>query len=340
MNKRIAVGALAAVLLAVLAGWLWYRHSASLEQGALTLLGNVDIRQVSLAFQDSERIQAMRVDEGAKVKAGEVLARLDTRTLELQAAQARTEIAVREQALLRLRNGSRPEEIAQAEARAGAARVDAQLAEQDFKRVQDAAQETQGRAVSRQERDRVAAQLQAARAKLDDQTQALRLARLGPRREDIDQASAQLQSTRDALALLEHRISLAELKAPSDAVVRSRLAEPGDMASPQRPVYALALMQPKWIRAYVNSVELARVQPGMPAQISVDGLPGQVLDGHVGYISSVAEFTPKAVQTPELRTSLVYEVRVIANDPDDKLRLGMPATVHLRNAVAAGAEGR
>jgi HlyD family secretion protein len=201
MNKRIAVGALAAVLLAVLAGWLWYRHSASLEQGALTLLGNVDIRQVSLAFQDSERIQAMRVDEGAKVKAGEVLAKLDTRTLELQAAQARTEIAVREQALLRLRNGSRPEEIAQAEARAGAARVDAQLAEQDFKRVQDAAQETQGRAVSRQERDRVAAQLQAARAKLDDQTQALRLARLGPRREDIDQASAQLQSTRDGLGL-------------------------------------------------------------------------------------------------------------------------------------------
>jgi HlyD family secretion protein len=177
MNKRIAVGALAAVLLAVLAGWLWYRHSASLEQGALTLLGNVDIRQVSLAFQDSERIQAMRVDEGAKVKAGEVLARLDTRTLELQAAQARTEIAVREQALLRLRNGSRPEEIAQAQARAGAARVDVQLAEQDFKRVQDAAQETQGRAVSRQERDRVAAQLQAARAKLDDQTQALRLAK-------------------------------------------------------------------------------------------------------------------------------------------------------------------
>ena len=111
-------------------------------------------------------------------------------------------------------------------------------------------------------------------------------------------------------------------------------------ASPQRPVYALALMQPKWIRAYVNSVELARVQPGMPAQISVDGLPGQLLDGHVGYISSVAEFTPKAVQTPELRTSLVYEVRVIAHDPGDKLRLGMPATVHLRNAVAAGAEGR
>jgi multidrug resistance efflux pump len=91
MNKKMAIGALGVLLLAVLAGWLWYRHSASLEQGAMTLLGNVDIRQVSLAFQDSERIQAMRVDEGAKVKAGEVLAKLDTRTLELQAAQARTE---------------------------------------------------------------------------------------------------------------------------------------------------------------------------------------------------------------------------------------------------------
>lgn len=340
MNRRVALGALAAVLLALLVGWLWHKDTGLADQGVLTLLGNVDIRQVSLAFQDSERIDAMLFDEGARVKSGEVLATLDARTLELQAAQARSEIAVQEQALLRLRNGSRPEEIVQAQARVDAAQADVELAEQDFKRIKRAADETQGRAVSRQERDRIAAQLKAAQAKLDDQTQALRLARLGPRQEDIDQAAAQLQASRDALALLEHRISLAELKAPSDAVVRSRLAEPGDMASPQRPVYALALMQPKWVRAYVNSVELARVQPGMPARISIDGLPGQMLNGQVGFISSVAEFTPKSVQTPELRTSLVYEVRVIAEDPDDRLRLGMPATVRLQSAEAAGTESR
>lgn len=334
MNKKMAIGALGVLLFAALGGWLWHERSTSPEQDHLTLYGNVDIRQVSLAFQDSERIDTMAVDEGTKVKAGQVLATLDTRTLELQAAQARTQISVSEQALLRLRHGSRPEEVLQARARVDAAQADLQLAEQEFMRVQGAADETQGRAVSRQEQDRMAAQLKAARARLEDQTQALRLAKLGPRTEDIDQAAAQLQAARDALALLEHRLSLAELKAPSDAVVRSRLAEPGDMASSQKAVYALALLQPKWIRAYVNEVQLAQVRPGMSAQVSVDGLPGQTLTGQVGYISSVAEFTPKSVQTPELRTSLVYEIRVVVDDPQDRLRLGMPATVRLQAGTA------
>ncbi|MBN0749548.1 efflux RND transporter periplasmic adaptor subunit, partial [Pseudomonas aeruginosa] len=101
-----------------------------------------------------------------------------------------------------------------------------------------------------------------------------------------------------------HRISLAELKAPTNAVVRSRLAEPGDMASPQKPVYALAIVQPKWIRAYVNEAQLARVRPGMSAEVKIDGLPDASIAGEVGYISSVAEFTPKPVQTEELRTCL------------------------------------
>ena len=271
----------------------------------------------------------MRVEEGAKVIAGQVLAVLDTRTLELQAAQTEAQIEVNKKALLRLRNGSRPEEIGQAQARVDAATTDAKLAELDFQRMQSIAEETHGRGVSRQELDRAAATLKAARAKVEDQSMALRLAKLGPRSEDIEQAAAQLKASEESLALLRHRISLAELKAPTNAVVRSRLAEPGDMASPQKPVYALAIVQPKWIRAYVNEAQLARVRPGMSAEVKIDGLPDASIAGEVGYISSVAEFTPKPVQTEELRTSLVYEVRVLVKDPDDQLRLGMPATVRL-----------
>jgi HlyD family secretion protein len=80
----------------------------------------------------------------------------------------------------------------------------------------------------------------------------------------------------------------------------------------------------RWIEA-----QLARVRPGMSAEVKIDGLPDASIAGEVGYISSVAEFTPKPVQTEELRTSLVYEVRVLVKDPDDQLRLGMPATVRL-----------
>lgn len=327
MNRKIVAGIALVLVIAGFGFWRWSGSTA--QENSLTLLGNVDIRQVSLAFQDSERIVEMRVEEGNKVKAGQVLAVLDSRTLELQAAQSMAQIDAYKKALLRLRNGSRPEEIAQAQARADAADTDAKLAEQDLKRMQAISDETQGRGISRQDLDRAAAAMRAARAKAEDQAQALRLAKLGPRAEDIDQAAAQLKASEESLALLRHRISLSELKSPSDAVVRSRLAEPGDMASPQKPVYALALVQPKWIRAYVNEVQLARVRPGMTAKVSVDGLPGESLPGEIGYVSSVAEFTPKPVQTEELRTSLVYEIRILVKDPDDRLRLGMPATVSL-----------
>ena len=112
-----------------------------------------------------------------------------------------------------------------------------------------------------------------------------------------------------------------------DAVVRTRIMEPGEIASPQKPVFSLAIIDPKWVRAYVNERDLGRVRQGMGAKITVDSFPDRPLDGWVGFISPTAEFTPKPVETSELRTSLVYEVRVFAKDPHDELRLGMPATV-------------
>jgi HlyD family secretion protein len=103
------------------------------------------------------------------------------------------------------------------------------------------------------------------------------------------------------------------------------------MASPQTPVFSVAIMDPKWVRAYVSEPDLGKVHPGDAVSISVDSFPDRKFDGWVGFISPVAEFTPKTVQTDELRTSLVYEVRVFVKDPSDDLRLGMPATVRLQS---------
>src|SRR5262249_3724231 len=111
--------------------------------------------------------------------------------------------------------------------------------------------------------------------------------------------------------------------------VRSRVMEPGEMASPSRPVLTLAITDPKWVRAYAAETELGKVRPGGRASVSVDSFPDRSFEGWVGFISPVAEFTPKAVEVEELRTSLVYEVRVFVKDPQDELRLGMPATVVL-----------
>jgi HlyD family secretion protein len=313
-----------------LAWWLTHRETAPRE---LTLHGNVDLRQVQLAFNNSERIAVVLVQEGDRVRRGQVLARLDTSRLDPQVAQAAAQAAAQQQVWTRLRNGSRPEEIAQARANVAAAKADAVNARQRYDRL---SRLVGTRAVSEEDIESTRATLDVAEAKLAVNQKALDLVIAGPRQEEIAEAKARWQSAEAQLALLRQQRADAELVAPSDAVVRTRLMEPGEMASPQKPVFTLAVTDPKWIRAYVSEPDLGKVHPGMKASVTVDSFPDREFEGWVGFLSPVAEFTPKAVQTEELRTSLVYEVRVFVKDPSDELRLGMPATVTLARSASEG----
>lgn len=339
MNKKpLLIGAALLVVAGFLAAW-YVRHDEK-DTSRLVLYGNVDLRQVSLAFNGSDRIEKLAVQEGDRVKLGQVLGNLDTRTLALRATQSEADIAVRREALQRLKAGSRPEEVAQAGAQVAASAADAELARQQLERLQGIREGSAGRAVSQQDIDAAQSRRKVALAQLENARKAQQLVVAGPRKEDIAQAQAQLDAASAALALVRHQISEAELRAPIDAVVRARLMEPGDMASPQRPVYTLAITDPKWVRAYVNESDLGRIKPGMAAQLRIDSRPDRPFDGKVGYISSVAEFTPKTVQTPDLRTSLVYEVRVLADDAGDALRLGMPVTVDIALEPAGAPSGK
>jgi len=302
------------------------------DANTLVLHGNVDIRQVSLAFEEAGRIATLSAEEGDRVKAGAVLATLDVTTYRLQAEQATAQLAAQKQALLKLRNGSRPEEIAEAAARLDQAKADAARAADDVIRLKAIGAHTAGQAISAEDLDHAERQAATAGAKVRELDQALRLARIGPRAEDIANAEAEVRAAEAQLALLHHAVDLGTLRAPGDAVVRSRLLEPGDMASAQRPVFALALVHPKWVRVFVGEPDLGRVRMGLSAHVTSDTHPGQPIAGHVGYISSVAEFTPKSVETEELRTNLVYEVRVLVDDPANALRLGQPVTVRLDTA--------
>ena len=339
MNKKPFIAA-AVILMAGGAALAWWLQRDSGPRSEIVLFGNVDLRQVSLAFNGSERIARLAVQEGDHVKAGQVLGELDIKTLQLRADQARAQIGVAQQALQRLQAGSRAEEVGQARAQVAAAEADARLAQQQVERLQSIGQSTGGRGVSQQDMDAAQARRKVAQAQLESARRAQQLVVTGPRKEDIAQAQAQLESSRAALALLEHQIAESTLKAPIDAVVRARLMEPGDMASPQRPVYTLAITDPKWVRAYVAEPDLGRIRPGMAASLVIDSQPEQPLKGRIGFISSVAEFTPKTVQTEELRSSLVYEVRVLAEDAGDRLRLGMPATVRIALDADGAANGQ
>ena len=337
---RLVIAVLVLAVAAAVGVW-WFSGRGKASQD-LVLYGNVDLRQVALAFNNSDRIADVLVEEGDRVHRGELLASLDTGRLSPQVEQAAARVEAQRQVVERLRNGSRPEEIAQARASAESAEADAANVRRTYERRKNLADATSGHAtVTEEDLGNAKAAVSVAEAKLEVARRALDLAVAGPRKEEIAQAEAELKADEAQLAFLQQELADAKLRAPVDAVVRTRLMEPGEIASPQKPVFSLAVTDPKWVRAYVAETDIGRLRTGMAASVRVDSFPDHRFEGWIGYVSPVAEFTPRAVQTEELRTSLVYEVRIFVKDAADQLRLGSPATVFLagdqRPPVAPGA---
>jgi HlyD family secretion protein len=234
------------------------------------------------------------------------------------------QVAQAQQALLKLETGNRPEEIRKAQADAAVTKTDADNAQRIYQRQLELAKQD---FVAKQDVDNAKSAAYAAQAKFNSLHETVRLAMLGPRQEDIAVAKATLQANEASLAIARKDLADAALYSPSDGTIQNRILEVGDMASPQRPVYTLALTNPLWIRTYIAGPELGKVKPGMHVTISTDSYPDKHYQGWIGYISPSAEFTPKSVETTEVRSDLVYQVRVFTCDTRNELRLGMPATV-------------
>ena len=338
-KRRFAIVLVVLLAAAAFAGWRWIlpsRHTAN----SIRLYGNIDIRQVQLSFNDSDRIDTMLVDEGSVVHKGQLLAQLAQQRYSDAVAQDQAGVAAQEQVVARLLAGSRPEEIAAARAEAAAAQADTAAARANltnaellYRRRETLARQQyvslQSRDDARRDWEAARAALAASRQVLAAREQALRLAVIGPRKEDIAAAQATLRADEAALALAGKKLADTRLYAPANGVIQNRILEPGDMASPQTPVFTLALDNPVWARVYLPEPEMGKVATGMHAWIESDSFPGQRFKAWVGFISPVAEFTPKNVETTQLRSQLVYRVRVYACNPDHRLRLGMPVTVIL-----------
>lgn len=318
----------AVLVLAALAGvGYWSSRSMRKEpEKSLLLYGNVNIRQVQLAFQESGRLEKLYVEEGDRVREGTLLAEIDAVRYRAGLQKARAELSEQEQVLNRLLAGSRPQEIAKARADVRAWEAKLADAEVTLKRLRQLVRE---RATSQQKVDDADTAYKAAQEGLEAARQALDLALIGPREEDIAAARAKLQAAEATVTLAEKEMADTRLYAPADAVVRDRIMEPGDMAFPGTPVLTLAGTNPLWIRVYVPEPDLGKITLGMKAGITTDSYPDKTYPGWVGYISPTAEFTPKNVETEALRTRLVYQARIFVCNPENELRLGMPATVRI-----------
>jgi HlyD family secretion protein len=153
--------------------------------------------------------------------------------------------------------------------------------------------------------------------------------------QDCDNAQAQADMAKADLAYAEASLDVADtalsdasLTAPSDGIILTRIVEPGTLLSAGVPVYTISLNDKMWVRAYIKETELGKIQIGTKMKIYTDST-AKVYNGHVGFISSTAEFTPKNIETASLRTDLVYRLRIIIDDADDFLKQGMPVTIKM-----------
>ncbi|RYD22247.1 MAG: HlyD family efflux transporter periplasmic adaptor subunit [Verrucomicrobiaceae bacterium] len=321
------------------AGWYFYSRYSEAHQ-PLQLYGNVDIREVDLGFRVAGRIAEVLHDEGDAVKAGELLARVDREPFEREVERAKAARSQAQAALAQAKAeaalkkaGYRSEEIDQSKATLAQNQVSMENARRTFKRQGEL---IASRSVSRQQYEDAEASFQEYEQRVKLAEANLALLEAGYRTEEVaaaeaaaSAAEATVRETEAAVKAAEIQLADTELKSPSDGVVITRAQEPGAIVQAGPTVISLSLEKPVWVRAYVAEPDLGKFPPGTHVTLRTDSSAGKDFTGTVGFVSPRAEFTPKPVETEQLRTSLVYRLRITVDDSDGSMRQGMPVTISL-----------
>lgn len=322
MKKPVALILVVVAIVALIGGGTWWYQSR--QNNGLTLYGNVDIRTVNMSFRVGGRLQSLSVDEGDAIKQGQTLGELDKAPFENALMQAKANVATAQAQYDLMMAGYRAEEIAQAAAAVKQAQAAYDYAQSFLQRQQGlwskrllSANDLEN---AKSSRDQALATLKSAQDKLSQY-------RAGNRPQEIAQAKANLEQAQAQLAQSALDLQDTVLTAPSDGTLLTRAVEPGSMLSAGSTVLTLSLTRPVWVRAYVDEKNLSQAQPGREILLYTDGRPDKPYHGKIGFVSPTAEFTPKTVETPDLRTDLVYRLRIIVTDADDSLRQGMPVTL-------------
>ena len=296
----------------------------STRAGDLVLSGNLEVTDAQLGFKVPGRVVERLISEGDRVKAGQLVARLDDTEQQEQLALRRAELAGAEASLAALVAGSRPQEIAAVEATLRSAEADRDRARLDFTRQT----ELRGKdAIADRELEASQAQLKVAEARTAEAAERLKLVREGPRAEDIAQGRARVDQGHAAVALAGTQLDNTRLVSPLTGVVLSHNIEPGEFVSAGTPIVTVADIAHMWVRAYLNQTDLGRIRHGQKVTVRTDTFPDKSYEGTISFIASEAEFTPKTVQTPKERVKLVFRIKVDVANPKDELKAGMPADV-------------
>jgi multidrug resistance efflux pump len=338
------------ILLVVLIGaGVWYfTRPVVAEDGALTASGTIEATSITISPELGGRVKAVMPQEGDLVRAGDVVVEFDTALLEAQRAQAAAALQAAQSGaeaaeaahqaaqanLDLLQAGPSREQLAVAQTVIDRAQIAVDAAQEAYEALSEAARETaQGKALKTQ-LDTATATLANARAQYDltkagarpQQLEAAR-AQVAATQAQAEAARAQAEAAQAALAVLDVQLSKLKLAAPADGVVLARAVEPGEMAVPNAALLVLANLRQLTLTVYVPEDRVGQVRLGQAASVRVDSFPDETFTGTVTHIADNAEFTPRNVQTAEGRKTTVFAVRLSVDNPDGKLKAGMPADV-------------
>jgi len=312
------------IIAAVIAGGLYYFLTQRKEEEGtfIKVSGNIEAIEVDVGFKVSGRIVSRFFEEGDWVDKGKVLAKLDDEDLRNRLDVARATLTSAQARLSKLVAGSRPEEIKQAEANLNQAKFDLNNKEAHYERMRPLFE----RGVVPQETlDNAEAAYKMARAASQVAMENYLLVKEGPRKEDIEDARAQVEQARASVKLNETQLGYTTLYSPISGVVLVRSGEVGEVVNPGTSILTMADIENVWLKAYIAETDLSKVKWGQEVIVTTDLRPKKEYKGRISFISSQAEFTPKQIQTEKERVTLVYRIKVDILNKDRELKPGMPA---------------
>ena len=303
--------------------------SSKAAKGVITASGTIEAIEVDVASKVAGQILELAVDEGARVKAGDLLATVDHATADIQLRQAEAGVRLADAQLALLVKGSRIEDIRQAEAALEQAQATLKVASDDARRMRELVLTG---SVTPKQREDADARLTVAEAQQKAATETLSKVRRLARPEEIQAAEARSAQARAAADLLAKTIADCAITAPAGGIVTHKAVEAGELVTPGSTIVTLTGLDSVYVMIYVTEMEMGRVRLGDGVEVRIDAFPNRVFPGKVTYISPEAEFTPKNVQTKEDRVKLVFGIKVEIENKDGFLKPGLPADALIRVA--------
>lgn len=288
-----------------------------------TAHGYVELKASALSFERAGQIDSINVIEGQKVNKGDILAVLNSEELSHQLDITKAKCKATSAKLSLYEKGYRKEEIEQALANVKKLTENYELSELSYKRINEL---YRSKSVSIQEKDNALFNTKMIKAQLDEAKAKLSQMKTGFREEEITQALAENEGCLAEIQMLEYKITKQSvIKAPFSGSIRTSFREEADYVTPSQSVFEIVKTDRKRIAVFASYEQLPFIHTGNKAFIK-NGSDKDIA-GVVTYISDTAMFTPKTVQTQDLRADLVYKIRVETSDPDDTLKYGQPVTV-------------